>query len=115
MFRTARKEGEILGCPVTAGDKLYLSLSSANRDEKRWGDSAEQFVLSRPNVMEHVAFGRGAHTCIGATLARMEATAAIDALMDRFPRMTLQEPHQPPEGVGSLSRRPREVWVQLGP
>lgn len=115
MIRTAREDEEIHGCPVAKGDKLYLSLQSANRDEMRWGEDAESFELDRPDVTDHVAFGRGAHTCIGATLARMEATAAVEALMEHHPRMTLKEPFRAPEGVGSLSRRASELWVQLAP
>ena len=113
MIRTALEDQEILGRPVAKGDKLYLSLQSANRDEERWGTDAERFVLPRPDGSDHVAFGRGAHTCIGATLARMEATTAVAALMDRFPRMSLVQPHQPPQGVGALSRRPSGVRVDL--
>ncbi len=57
-------------------------LASANRDPAKWSDPAN-FELARER-QRHVAFGHGVHTCIGAPLARMEARAAMGALVSRF-------------------------------
>ncbi len=61
---------------------VLVYLASANRDPTKWEDPAN-FELARER-QRHVAFGHGVHTCIGAPLARMEAKAAMRALVGRF-------------------------------
>ncbi|HEX3918241.1 MAG TPA: cytochrome P450 [Caulobacteraceae bacterium] len=67
---------------IRKGESLMVYLASANRDPERWDDAA-RFELDRERE-RHVAFGHGVHTCIGAPLARMEAKAAMEALVGRF-------------------------------
>jgi cytochrome P450 len=66
---------------------MLVYLASANRDPGRWNDPAN-FELARERD-RHLAFGHGVHTCIGAPLARMEAKAAMDALVARFATIRL--------------------------
>lgn len=115
MVRTADEDGSLHGCPFSAGEKVYLSLQSANRDEARWGQSASTFDMGRADAVEHVASGRGIHTCVGAPLARLEARTAISTLMDRFPGMRLSPRATWTDVAASISRRPREVLVDLAP
>ena len=62
---------------------MLLLYASANRDERQFGPTADRFDIGRdPN--HHVAFGFGAHFCIGATLARIEARVLLEELLDRF-------------------------------
>ncbi|WP_228000481.1 cytochrome P450 [Nocardia australiensis] len=89
MTRSVLSDVEIGGCPVQAGSKVYLSLQSANHDEKVWGDDSLEFNSSRAGAAAHVAFGNGIHACLGAPLVRIEARIAISALMDRFPNLYL--------------------------
>jgi len=67
---------------IKSGDVIMVYLASANRDPGKWSDPAN-FELARER-QRHVAFGHGVHTCIGAPLARMEAKAAMGALVERF-------------------------------
>ncbi|HEY1753315.1 MAG TPA: cytochrome P450 [Caulobacteraceae bacterium] len=82
VMRLAREDVEIGGQQVKAGERVLVYLASANRDPGRWSDPAD-FAPAREGG-RHVAFGHGVHTCIGAPLARLEAGAAMHALVARF-------------------------------
>jgi cytochrome P450 len=61
---------------------------SANRDEDVFGSDSEEFKVTRhPNP--HIAFGCGEHSCVGAQLARLEATVMFEELLGRFPKLEL--------------------------
>jgi cytochrome P450 len=113
VVRSARTRGSLRGCPVEPGDKLYLSLQSANHDERRWGEDGDEFDSARADVTGHLAFGRGIHACIGAPLARIEGLAAVGALLDRFPHMRLSRRAVWTNVEGAITRRPAEVLVDL--
>ncbi|HEY2700355.1 MAG TPA: cytochrome P450 [Pseudonocardiaceae bacterium] len=85
--RFAREDIEIAGVTITKGDIVVCSLVGGNRDSVL-GDDMEKFDFSRP-ATSHLAFGYGAHRCIGAELARMELRAAYPALVRRFPELRL--------------------------
>lgn len=88
--RYAREDIEVGGHVIPRGAVVLPLLASANRDEAAF-DRADELDLTRqPN--RHVAFGLGAHHCLGANLARMEARTALLALVQRFPRMRLAVP-----------------------
>ncbi|WP_405946471.1 cytochrome P450 [Streptomyces prunicolor] len=113
MTRSVVRDTVIGECPVTVGHKAYLSIQSANHDEASWGPTARRFDITRQVAVQHVAFGRGIHSCLGAPLARMETYMAIDALMNHYPRMTAGRRATWEKCEGLLLRRPKEVWVQL--
>jgi cholest-4-en-3-one 26-monooxygenase len=85
--RRVTQEVEIAGQTITEGEMVIMWYPSANRDEAFFGPTADQLDLMRqPN--EHVAFGAGGpHFCLGASLARLEARAIFDALVEIIPRM----------------------------
>lgn len=92
--RIASQPMEVGGCPLHAGQSLSLSLRGANRDPEVF-DDPHRFDVSRKHK-PHVAFGGGAHICIGAPLARLEAQVALVRLFDRFPDLALAEPDATP-------------------
>ena len=82
VWRRATEDVALGGETIGAGDRVLVYLASANRDPGRWRDPGE--VAFAREVGRHVAFGHGVHTCIGAPLARIEARAAMQALVARF-------------------------------
>jgi cytochrome P450 len=88
MARTAMTDVEIRGQRIAEGDVLVMLYGSANRDEEIFGSDSEQFKVTRhPNP--HIAFGCGEHSCVGAQLARLEASVMFDELLRRFPKIEL--------------------------
>ena len=81
MPRTTTQEVELHGRALPAGSRIAMFWASGNRDETAFPDPDRCILNRAPN--RHLAFGYGAHTCIGASLARLEMTVAIEALFDR--------------------------------
>ncbi|WP_069167035.1 cytochrome P450 [Nocardia altamirensis] len=75
---------------IGRGEVVLIALAAADRDEKRFAE-ADVFDLGR-EARGHLAFGGGIHQCLGAGLARMEGTIAIEQLLTRFPGIRLAEP-----------------------
>jgi cytochrome P450 len=89
-FRLARKTTTLRGADVPAGTTVMVLNGAANRDPARFLQPAE-FQLDRPNVREHIAFGRGIHSCPGGPLARAEARVSIERFLDRMAGITISE------------------------
>ena len=90
--RTATRDGDLDGHPVTAGQKVLLFYCSANRDEDVFTDPDRFDITRSPNP--HLGFGGpGPHYCLGANLARLEATTMLRELFTRLPDIhTVGEP-----------------------
>ena len=102
--RTARCPVEIGGRRIEPGEPIALVYASANRDEAKFPNGGE-FVLGRENIGEHLAFGRGPHSCPGAPLARLQLRLALEELLKRTSRMELAgeiTPTRMPE-IGALN------------
>lgn len=78
--RTPVHDTPLHGCPVAAGEAVALTYASANRDEAVFPEP-DRFVLDRPNIGDHLAFGRGPHFCAGAHLGRLQLRLALEALL----------------------------------
>jgi hypothetical protein len=92
--RIASRELEVGGCPIHEHQSMLVSLRGANRDPDAF-DAPETFNITRKKA-PHVAFGGGAHICIGAPLARLEAQVALARLFARFPTLRLADPDAAP-------------------
>jgi cytochrome P450 len=97
VFRTATREAEVAGVRIPARATVVALLGSANRDEAVFTDP-DAFVAERDNH-ESLAFGHGAHYCLGAALARLEARVAIEELLARTSTI---EPAGQVHRIGSL-------------
>ena len=80
LFRRTTAPTEIAGTPIEENAFVCTLIGSANRDPERWGPDAEAFDLDRA-TSGHTGFGFGAHFCLGAALARLEADCALRALL----------------------------------
>jgi cytochrome P450 len=85
IARRAARDVEIAGVRIPANSHVVVLLGSANRDERQF-DCPDEFDVSR-DAKGHVAFGNGVHFCLGASLARLEARAALEALIPELPRL----------------------------
>jgi cytochrome P450 len=78
---------ELAGQPIPAGELLYVSILSANRDPGQFEDP-DVFNITR-KISGHLGFGHGIHYCLGAPLARLETQVAVRGLLDRFSGLRL--------------------------
>ena len=72
------------GARIARGELVRLSITAANRDPAVFADP-DAFDPARTNLRRHVAFAQGPHVCVGVHLARLEARAALGALLTRLP------------------------------
>ncbi|MDQ3762095.1 MAG: cytochrome P450 [Actinomycetota bacterium] len=87
MPRWTLTDVDLYGQHIPAGELVLARLEAANHDPTRFPDP-DRFDPSRvPNP--HLSFGHGPHHCLGAALARIELTAAVSALAERIPTLTL--------------------------
>ncbi|MGW0183524.1 cytochrome P450, partial [Nocardia sp. NPDC003345] len=98
-LRFAVRDLRIGGVDIAQGDPILAGYAAANRDPKVHGATAAVFDPTRA-VKSHLAFGYGAHHCLGAPLARLEAAVALPAVFERFPDMELAVP---PEELGAVA------------
>jgi cytochrome P450 len=80
---------DVGGTTIPAGTFTLTCLGSANHDDARWGSTADELDITRPDANQHMSFGNGIHHCLGSSLARTEAQVAIGALVRRFPDLEL--------------------------
>jgi len=102
--RTPTRDVDVGGRRIGAGEPVALVYASANRDESVF-PNPDQFIWDRPNIGEHLAFGRGPHNCVGAALARLELRVAMEELLALTKGMELDGdivPTRMPE-IGALS------------
>jgi cytochrome P450 family 142 subfamily A polypeptide 1 len=104
MARTVTRDVDLLGTFLSAGDEVALLYESANFDDAHF-DEPERFDIGRsPN--DHLAFGFGAHFCLGASLARVEVQAMVDRVLRRLPDVELANDEPRPRFLGALRALP---------
>jgi cytochrome P450 len=89
MRRVATAPLAVRGQVIPAGSWVIAALAAANRDPGFFGLDADEFLLTRPDAHKNLSFGAGAHHCLGASLARLEAQVAITRFALRFPSAEL--------------------------
>ncbi|MFF7585863.1 cytochrome P450 [Kitasatospora purpeofusca] len=87
-WRFAAEPTVIGTTPIPAGAVVCIAPAAANRDPRQYPDP-DLFDPGRPNAANHLAFGHGAHLCIGAPLARLEAATAYSSTFTRYPNLRL--------------------------
>lgn len=111
--RVTKTPRQVGGCEIPPGQLLITSLHAANRDAEVFEDP-DRFDISRKHA-PHVAFGGGAHICIGAPLARLEAKRVFQRLAERFPRLRLTEAGAPQWRPLPFFRGIERLEVAAGP
>jgi cytochrome P450 len=91
-WQRTHADGQAGAIDIRAGDKIVLMHLAANQDPRRFPDP-RTFDADRPRNAEHIAFGRGPHTCIGAPLARLETKISIERWLRRLGPITLSVKH----------------------
>ena len=86
--RYVPEDVEIHGQTVPQGSAIAFVNASANRDERKWGDTADRFDIHR-QIDQHLSFGFGLHFCLGAALARLEGRVALEEFLKRFPEWSV--------------------------
>ena len=110
--RICQKTTTLGGVEIKAGTPILMSHMAANRDPERF-ENPGVFDMDRPRIKEHLAFGRGAHTCIGAPLARREVATSIERLLARMGNIRLSEAHHGPESARRFEYEPTYVLRAL--
>ncbi|MFD5794238.1 cytochrome P450 [Streptomyces diastatochromogenes] len=108
--RIPHADMDIAGNPIPRGASVILALASGNRDPKRFHDP-DRFDPTRADN-QHLGFGSGIHICYGGPLARLEAQAALGALLPRLGTARLVE-DPPPYRQNAMLRGPRHLPIQL--
>lgn len=81
-YRHVVRDTELCGVPLPADSRVLLLWGAANRDPEHI-EAPDEFRLDRPNTKGHLSFGRGAHFCLGAPLARLEAMTVLRLMLER--------------------------------
>lgn len=110
-FRLARRATTIGGVEVAAGTPVMILNGAANRDPGHFKCPAE-FHVDRDNLRQHIAFGRGIHSCPGGPLARVEGRISLERILDRTRDIRLSEEHHGPTDARRFNYE--SSWIQRG-
>ena len=107
-YRSVHHDTSLGGVEIPAGAHVLLLWGAANRDPARF-DSPDTLDLDRSGVRQHLAFGKGAHFCLGSALARMEGVASLGVLLRRTSSFTLDAEQSPTWVLSAMMRRHRTL------
>ncbi len=109
VIRESTGDTQVSGFDISRGSEVNVFVASANHDERHYVDP-ESFDIHR-SPTPHVTFGSGPHVCLGMHLTRLESRVALDALLERLPRLRLDPRAATPRIVGSIFRSPEALPV----
>jgi cytochrome P450 len=110
MFsRWVTQDIDFYGQHIQRGSVIHLCLGAANRDPARW-ERPDDYDIYRP-VKPSLAFGSGAHVCLGMHVARAEMAVGIGALLDRLPNLRIDPDAEPPTIIGMYERGAMDIRV----
>ncbi|WP_405182891.1 cytochrome P450 [Nocardia sp. NBC_01377] len=104
-FRLAKRATSIGETEIPVGATVMVCPGAANRDPRRF-DNPHEFRLDRANFREHMAFGRGVHSCPGGPLARVEGRVSIERILDRLGDIGVDEEKHGPAGARDYTYEP---------
>ena len=110
-FRMARTSTTIGDVKIPAGSTVMLLPGASNRDARKF-ECPNEFRVDRPNVREHIAFGRGNHSCPGAPLARAEGRISLNRILDRMSDIRINEETHGPADARRYTYEP--TWQLRG-
>ncbi len=112
-FRYATRDLTLRSTVIPAGLPVLAAYSAAGRDRAAHGPDADRFDVTRAGPRP-LSLGHGPHYCLGAPLARLEATVAPERLFGRFPELTLAEPEETlPPAAGFVGNSVGRLPVRL--
>ena len=103
-MRTIPHDTSLGGVDIPGGSTVVLLMGSANRDSAQF-DNPDTVDLSRSSPRRHLAFGHGIHYCVGAALARIEASAVLTTLLERTSEFAVDPDDAPRWAESFLVRR----------
>jgi cytochrome P450 len=106
--RLVKKPTVLGGVELAPGTHVALMNGAINRDPRRFEDP-NAFRLDRPKAKEHIGFGRGAHTCPGAPLARTETRVSLTRLLARMGDIRVSDEHHGPSGARVFNHEPTYI------
>ena len=109
-YRAVRRECELQGYTLGPGDRLMLLWAAANRDPAVF-EEPDALRLDRKHPKHHMSFGRGAHFCVGAPLARLEARVMVEEVLRETRQLSLVPGHPPVYAQSIFTRRLESLVV----
>jgi hypothetical protein len=109
--RVAKVDTSIGGIDLAAGSRIMMCFAAADHDPTHFGDDAETFRVDRSEAEFHLAFGKGAHLCLGAALGRLETQITLELLTTMTPDMELISDQELQYSPNALFRGLRSLLV----
>ena len=91
MWRIPKRDVVLGGVAIPKGSRMVLVYSAANRDPDVFDGDVDAFCPERGHLVDHLAFGKGIHYCVGASLSRLEGRIALQELSRRIKSFTLAD------------------------
>ena len=114
MMRSVPHDTTLGGVDIASGSTVLLLFAAGNRDPAQF-DRPDEIDLARDSPKRHLAFGHGIHFCVGAALARIEARAVLNALLEQTRDFSLDPDHAPLWVDSLLVRRHAQLHVCATP